>query len=176
MLDLGVIHRSESPFASNGVLVKKTDGSLHFCIDLRRLNTSPSRIKVQLHYAPLYLDKPGQLCQSNSRTRGRTCKQSDWPAQPCLCDFYSWADLGFLKDAKIVAWRHVNCSVLFSDWSEGWSVDARYKFVAGEGEGALTGCWTDITALVYQGTVERSVTGPWFVKVYDSVTFCSVIP
>ena len=39
MSDLGVIHWSESPYASNVVLVKKKDGSLRFCIDLRRLNS-----------------------------------------------------------------------------------------------------------------------------------------
>ena len=39
MSDLGVIRRSESPYASNVVLVKKKDGSLRFCIDLRRLNS-----------------------------------------------------------------------------------------------------------------------------------------
>ena len=33
---LGVIRRSNSPYASNIVLVKKKDGSLRFCIDLRR--------------------------------------------------------------------------------------------------------------------------------------------
>ena len=38
MLDIGVIHRSTSPWASPVVLVCKKDGSLQFCIDLRKLN------------------------------------------------------------------------------------------------------------------------------------------
>ena len=38
MLDLQVIRKSHSPYASNVVLVRKKDGSLRFCIDLRRLN------------------------------------------------------------------------------------------------------------------------------------------
>ena len=38
MLDIGAIHRSTSPWASPVVLVHKKDGSLWFCIDLRKLN------------------------------------------------------------------------------------------------------------------------------------------
>ena len=38
MLDIGAIHRSTSPWASPVVLVHKKDGSLQFCIDLRKLN------------------------------------------------------------------------------------------------------------------------------------------
>ena len=40
MVELGAIRRSCSPFASNVVLVRNTDGSLRFCIDLRRPNSS----------------------------------------------------------------------------------------------------------------------------------------
>jgi len=39
MLDLGVIRRSESPYASGVVLVRKKNGELRFCVDLRKLNT-----------------------------------------------------------------------------------------------------------------------------------------
>ena len=52
MLDIGAVHRSTSPWASLVVLVCKKDGSLHFCINLRKLNNqtikdaqSLSRIK-----------------------------------------------------------------------------------------------------------------------------------
>ena len=39
MLDAGVVRLSNSPWCNAVVLVRKKDGSLHFCIDFRRLNT-----------------------------------------------------------------------------------------------------------------------------------------
>ena len=39
MLALGAIKRSKSPWASAMVLIRKKDGSLKFCIDLRKLDT-----------------------------------------------------------------------------------------------------------------------------------------
>ena len=39
MLEIGAIRRFESQWASAVVLVRKKDGSLRFCIDLRKLNS-----------------------------------------------------------------------------------------------------------------------------------------
>ena len=48
MLDIGAIHRSTSPWVSPVVLVHKKDGSLQFCIDLRKLNNQTKMHKVCL--------------------------------------------------------------------------------------------------------------------------------
>ena len=38
MIEAGAIQPSKNPFSSNVVLVRKNDGSLHFCIEFRKLN------------------------------------------------------------------------------------------------------------------------------------------
>lgn len=43
LLDLGVIRHSHSPYSSNVVLVRKTDGSLRMCVDFRELNKKSVR-------------------------------------------------------------------------------------------------------------------------------------
>ena len=39
MLDAGAIRNSASPYSSNVVIVRKKDGSIHFCVDFRKLNS-----------------------------------------------------------------------------------------------------------------------------------------
>ena len=43
MLESGAIRKSSSPYCSNVVLCRKSDGSLRFCIDLRKLNKKTIR-------------------------------------------------------------------------------------------------------------------------------------
>ena len=40
MIDMGVIRPSSSPYSSNVVLARKSNGALRFCIDLRRINNN----------------------------------------------------------------------------------------------------------------------------------------
>ena len=43
MLDIGAIQKSHIPWASTLLLVQKKDGSLRFCIDLRKLNNQTTK-------------------------------------------------------------------------------------------------------------------------------------
>jgi transposase InsO family protein len=61
MLDAGVIEESKSPFASAAVFVRKSDGSLRFCIDFRRLNERTVR---DAHYLPRIDDTFDRLAGS----------------------------------------------------------------------------------------------------------------
>ena len=59
MLDLGAIRPSNSPWASAIVLVRKKDGRLRFCIDLRKLNNRTVKDAYSLPRIESILDSLG---------------------------------------------------------------------------------------------------------------------
>ena len=68
MLDLGAIRPSNSPWASAIVLVRKKDGRLRFCIDLRRWNNRTAKDAYSLPKIESILDSPRS---SSRRTTGQ---------------------------------------------------------------------------------------------------------
>ena len=48
MLDLGTVHPSQSTWCNAVVLVRKKDGSVHFCIEFQHLNACTKR--THIHY------------------------------------------------------------------------------------------------------------------------------
>ena len=62
MLDIGAIRRSNSPWASPVVLVCKKDGSLRFCIDLRKLNAWTVKDAYSLPHIEDALDSLNGAC------------------------------------------------------------------------------------------------------------------
>ena len=56
MIQVGTIRCSNSPWPSEVVLVRKKDGSLRFCIDLRRLNACTIKDAYSLPHIDETLD------------------------------------------------------------------------------------------------------------------------
>ena len=62
MLEIGAIQRSNSPWASPVVLFRKKDGSLRFCIDLRKLNAQTVKDAYSLPRIEDALDSLNGAC------------------------------------------------------------------------------------------------------------------
>ena len=62
MLEIGAIRKSNSPWASTVVLVRKKDGSLRFCIDLRKLNARTVKDAYSLPRIEDSLDSLNSSC------------------------------------------------------------------------------------------------------------------
>ena len=66
MLDLGAIRPSDSPWCSAVVLVKKKNGEIRFCIDLRKLNASTVKDAYSLPRIDDTLDRLKGSCVFSS--------------------------------------------------------------------------------------------------------------
>ena len=66
MIEVGTIHKSNSPWASAVVLVRKKDGSLRFCIDLHKLNARTIKDAYSLPHIDETLDCLGGATISSS--------------------------------------------------------------------------------------------------------------
>ena len=62
MLEIGAIRRSESLWASAVVLIRKKDGSLRFCIDLKKLNSRTVKDAYSIPWIEDSLDSLNGSC------------------------------------------------------------------------------------------------------------------
>ena len=74
MLDIGIIHKLHSLWASTVVLVQKKDSGLRFCIDLRKLNNQT----VKDAYSLLQIDKTLDSLQSSQWFSSLDLKSGYW--------------------------------------------------------------------------------------------------
>ena len=74
MLDIGAIQKLDSPWASVVVLVLKKEGSLMFCIDLRKLNNQTIRDVYSLPH----IDEPLDSLQESQWLSSLDLKLGYW--------------------------------------------------------------------------------------------------
>ena len=77
LLDIGAIQKSHSPWASVVVLVQKKDGSLRFCIDLRKLNNQT----IKDAYSLPQIDETLHSLQGSHRFSSLDLKLGYWQVE-----------------------------------------------------------------------------------------------
>ena len=102
MLEVGATHPSQSPWCNVVILVKKKDGTLHFCMDFRHLNACTKKDS----YPCLGFRRPWKAwwgrCISYQWISSRAFGRSRWP-QDCNSTWSSW--WGTLRSMSLPACR-----------------------------------------------------------------------
>ena len=93
MLEAGAIHPSQSPWCNAVILVRRKDGTLHFCVDFRRLN-----MHTKDSYPCCRFRRPQKAwqgrCISCQWTSNQAFGRSRWPQDPNSTRPLLWVTTG----------------------------------------------------------------------------------
>ena len=101
MLEIGAIRKSNSPWASAVVLVRKKDGSLRFCIDLRKLNARMVKDAYSLPRIEDLLDSLNGSCIFTSIDLKAGYWQVEMDPQSIPLTAFTVGPLGFYECVKM---------------------------------------------------------------------------
>ena len=101
MLDIGAIRCSNSPWASPVVLVHKKDGSLRFCIDLRKLNAWTVKDAYSLLHIEDTLDSLNGACIFTSLDLKSGYWQVELDKESIPLTAFTVGPLGFYKCVRM---------------------------------------------------------------------------
>ena len=117
MLEIGAIRKSNSPWASAVVLVRKKDGSLRFCIDLRKLNAQTVKDAYSLPGIEDSLDSLNGLCIFTSIDLKAGYWQVEMDPKSIPLTAFTVGPLGFYECVKM-PFRLTNAPVMFQKLME----------------------------------------------------------
>ena len=133
MLEIGAIRKSNSPWASAVVLVRKKDGSLRFCIDLRKLNVRTDKDAYSLPRIEDSLDSLNGSCIFTSIDLKAGYWQVEMDPQSIPLTAFTVGPLGFYECVKMLfgltnapatfqrlmetclSDLHLNCCIIYLD-------------------------------------------------------------
>ena len=106
MLRMGAIRKSNSPWASAVVLVRKKDGALRFCIDLRKLNERTVKDAYSLPRIEDSLDVLNGSCIFTSIDLKSGYWQVELDEKSIPLTAFTVGPLGFYECVRMPFWSH----------------------------------------------------------------------